>query len=153
MFFTAVHVVTWFAHQLSVLTRLSAYLRILAKPFAWFLVGYIVIIVIFGSWYWAIDAGTCAGRLDCKRPFSGAGLGDAPSFADFLYFSLVTAATVGFGDVVPESQVARVACSLEVIVGLAWITVVFAAVVAWAQPRFAALDESADQRPDTETAA
>ena len=151
VFVISVQTVTWFSHQLDVLRRLSAYVQILAKPFAWFAIGYISIIVLFATWYWAINAASCPQPYDCPHPFAGAGLSPAASFTDFLYFSLVTVATVGFGDVVPQSDLARTVCALEVLAGIAWVTVVFAATVAYAQAKFTALEQGQVKTPDGST--
>jgi putative Mn2+ efflux pump MntP len=47
-------------------------------------------------------------------------MGNTPralNFSESIYFSIVTISTVGYGDIVPHSSVARVLASLEVICG------------------------------------
>jgi voltage-gated potassium channel len=47
-------------------------------------------------------------------------MGNTPralNFSESIYFSIVTISTVGYGDIVPHSSVARVLVSLEVICG------------------------------------
>jgi hypothetical protein len=43
------------------------------------------------------------------------------SLVDFLYFSAITITTVGFGDIVPHSQIVRVMVMLETVVGIVLI--------------------------------
>jgi hypothetical protein len=45
----------------------------------------------------------------------------------FLYFSLVTATTIGYGDIISHSASARTLVGVESLVSLAWTLVVFAA--------------------------
>lgn len=49
--------------------------------------------------------------------------------SDLLYFSLVTLATVGYGDVLPASETARMLAMIEAIVGQFYIAVVVAVFV------------------------
>jgi voltage-gated potassium channel len=47
-------------------------------------------------------------------------MGNTPralNFSESIYFSIVTISTVGYGDIVPHTSVARVLVSLEVICG------------------------------------
>lgn len=46
------------------------------------------------------------------------------SYWDFLYFSVITQATVGYGDILPNSTTVRIIVMLQVLVGL--VLVVFA---------------------------
>jgi hypothetical protein len=57
------------------------------------------------------------------------GVAGLPSAADQLYFSVVTMATVGFGDVTPASQVARAVTVVEALAGQLYLVSVVAAVV------------------------
>lgn len=45
------------------------------------------------------------------------------TFIEFLYFSLVTFTTTGFGDIVPQTNEARILISMEII--LAFISIIF----------------------------
>ena len=42
----------------------------------------------------------------------------ALSFSEAMHFSIVTISTVGYGDIVPASNIARVLASIEVICGV-----------------------------------
>jgi len=103
-----------------------------------FAAGYFTIIMFFA---------TCFGA-SWKIEGSGAyaGLQDSPRFLTFVYFSLVTASTVGFGDIVPKSPLAKSLCGLEVISALAWTVVVFAALTV----RLADLARPSEKKTKTE---
>jgi hypothetical protein len=58
------------------------------------------------------------------------GTGDPATPADLLYFSVITLATVGFGDITPVSEVARAVTVLEALVGQLYLVSVVAGVVA-----------------------
>src|SRR5512141_3157653 len=49
--------------------------------------------------------------------------------SDMLYFSLVTLATVGYGDILPQSEVARMLAMLEAVAGQFYVAVVVAVFV------------------------
>lgn len=88
------------------------------------MLGYTGIVYTFGALYaamWRIDSHAFAFGWTSHYDLG---------FFDFLYFSLVTATTLGYGDIVPVTPAARVVVCIEVLLGIGWITVVFAAVVA-----------------------
>lgn len=53
-----------------------------------------------------------------------------PEFSDFIYFSIVTLSTLGYGDILPVSPQARALVSLEVLLGQFYLAVVVARLVA-----------------------
>lgn len=55
--------------------------------------------------------------------FSHTALGGEPVFTDFVYFSFVTLATLGYGDVSPVSPAARLTAVMEAVIGLLYIAV------------------------------
>ncbi len=73
-----------------------------------FLLGFLWLTFVFGGSYWMLD------RLLPGEHFgqSGAGL------IDWLYFSLMTVATVGYGDISPSSWFTRCLTSVQVVEGL-----------------------------------
>src|ERR1035437_441289 len=85
-----------------------------------FTVGCLAIVTVFSTLFAAVW------RLAGADSF--AGLPASPALPTFMYFSLVTATTVGYGDIVPKSALARSLTGLESIVSLAWTLVVFAAI-------------------------
>jgi uncharacterized membrane protein len=48
---------------------------------------------------------------------------------DMLYFSLITLATVGYGDILPVSETARTLAVLEAVVGQFYVAVIVAVFV------------------------
>ena len=87
-----------------------------------FLVGYMLIAAEYASIYaliWKHD----------NLAFAGEGLSKSPSWLDFFYFSVITIATVGYGDIAPHSKMARVATISEVMIGMTWVTLLVSATI------------------------
>jgi hypothetical protein len=106
---------------LVVLKRVFDFVWSLGRPVGAFIFGYAVIVFAYGEVYaalWKLDK---AGALS--------GVSPSPSIGEFLYFSLVTAATVGYGDIAPRSGWARLTASMEITMSLGWTIVVFAAIM------------------------
>ena len=55
--------------------------------------------------------------------FSRTALGEEPVLTDFLYFSFVTLATLGYGDVAPVSPGARLTAVLQSLLGLLYVSI------------------------------
>ena len=55
------------------------------------------------------------------------------SFAESLYFSVITMATVGYGDVTPLSDVARLVVAGQVVVGILLLLFGFSEILAFAR--------------------
>jgi len=84
--------------------------RLVIPAFA-FLTFYSLIVILFASAYRILSQ--YAGDAHFY-------VGDAPrtlSFSESIYFSIVSITTVGYGDIVPHSSIARLLASLEVICG------------------------------------
>lgn len=56
-------------------------------------------------------------------------------FPDFLYFSAVTITTLGYGDILPNSTIIRVAVMVETITGLISIAIFSAGLYEWLKKR------------------
>lgn len=118
-------------HILVVFDELWPYFRVMGIPLFAFAFGYFLLTSLFASYFWV--AYSCDPSYpDCSIK----GLPQNPMFGDFIYFSTITIATVGYGDVTPNSSVTKALANAEAILGVGWITVGFAAVIAYLQPRF-----------------
>jgi voltage-gated potassium channel len=84
----------------------------LAIPAFAFLTFYSMLVIVFASLYsiFSQHSATPHFRVD--------GVARALSFSEAIHFSLVTISTVGYGDIVPASNLARVLASIEVICGV-----------------------------------
>ena len=69
--------------------------------------------------------------LDLVAPgsFGGAAEGKAASFNGFLYFSLTTLTTLGYGDITPVSSLARIWSTLEAVTGVFYLAILVARLV------------------------
>jgi hypothetical protein len=110
---------------------LIEYLKAMTIPVIGFTMGYFLISFVFAGFYMALWS------IDQQGSFIFHNPEESPAFSTFFYFSIVTIATLGYGDITPKSGLARSLTSLEVAVGVGWITIVFAAVMAHLQPRLA----------------
>jgi hypothetical protein len=65
-----------------------------------------------------------------------------------LYFSFVTLSTVGYGDITPSSQVARMLAMTEAMTGLLYVAVLLARLVAlYSTPEPVAVGDASDRSP------
>lgn len=109
----------WLRPRAEYLSTIRQYFRRMAVPLGTFVCGYIAIIFIFSGLY---------GSLIRLSPESFKGISGEAGFLDALYFSIVTATTVGYGDILPVSLLARCLAGLEAILCLGWVVIVFAAI-------------------------
>jgi Ion channel len=63
------------------------------------------------------------------------GVGPSPTSSDTLYLSVITITTLGFGDITPGTNVARMVAVIEALVGQLYLVSVVAAVIAVWRPR------------------
>ena len=117
----------WLRPRLEVFSDLMPYLRGMWVPLGGFAIGYFAIVFLFACLYGV------AWRAD---PQSFRGLPPNASFGYFLYFSLETISTLGYATVAPASAAVRILFSVELVLGIGWITVFFAVLLAYLQPRF-----------------
>ena len=106
------------------------YLSVMKDAVIAFAIGYLLIGIFFAVLYacdWRFNNGNTL-----KLPENQITV----SFLDFLYFSFITIATLGYGDLLPVSAVSRILVIVELIIGIGWITVVFAAITAYLQKPF-----------------
>ena len=88
---------------------------------------------VFGYFLMALSWGLLYEQLE--RWQSGSfNLADGPhSTAAFFYFSLVTITTLGYGDILPTSPVARLAAGVEAAIGLLYVAVFIGRIVSRAE--------------------
>lgn len=84
----------------------------LAIPAFAFLTCYAMLVIIFASLYMLMA------RHASQPHFRVVGEAREITFSEAVHFSITTLSTVGYGDIVPSSNVARVVASAEVICGL-----------------------------------
>lgn len=113
---------------LNVLEGVLPYLRAMLVPVGGFAVGYGLVALAFAGLF------ASAYRLEPARAFADAPA--APSFWHFLHFSLMTMTSLDYGGMEAGSRLTRSIASVEAVMGIAWMVVVFAAVTAYLQPRF-----------------
>ena len=121
----------WLKPRLQVLAGVFRVLRQMWEALLAFVLGYAVIIFIFACFYAA------AWQHNRAAAFQGINLISPvpPSFGEFVYFSVVTMATLGYGDVIPADAVTRTLACVEVVIGVGWVTVVLSAAAALARPK------------------
>ena len=121
----------WLRPRLRVLVGVFRILQQMWEALLAFLLGYAAIIFIFACFYAA------AWQHNRIYAFQGINLMSPvpPSFAQFVYFSVVTMATLGYGDVIPSDALTRTLACVEVVIGVGWVTVVLSAASALARPR------------------
>ena len=84
----------------------------LAVPAFAFLTCYALLVIIFACFYALIS------QHSAQSHFRLGGDARAIGFSEALHFSIVTLSTVGYGDIVPTSNVTRALASVEVICGV-----------------------------------
>ncbi len=117
--------------RLELYKQFFPYLSVMKDAAIAFAVGYLFIGILFALFYacdWRFNNGNTLKLPDNQS---------TATFFDFVYFSFITIATVGYGDALPISTVSRTLVIIEVIIGIGWITIVFAAVTAYLQKPFA----------------
>ena len=72
------------------------------NPLAWFVV-YLLVIVVFAFTFWLLPAGSLNSEVNAL---------------DACYFSIVTITTLGYGEINPVSDMAKIAASAEAIAGI-----------------------------------
>jgi len=102
--------------------------RLLIPTFA-FLTLYSLLVIVFACLYRLVDEITPGPLL------SFAGAPREMSFAEALYFSVVTLSTIGYGDVVPFAPAARAIASVQAILGVLLLLFGFAEIMSASRGR------------------
>ncbi len=96
--------------------------RMVVPVFAFFSV-YSLLIIVFAALFSLID------RVQPGAQFSISGEERAITFAESLYFSVSTVATIGYGDILPIDNSVRMMAAIEVITGLLLLLFGFAELI------------------------
>jgi voltage-gated potassium channel len=99
----------------------------MVMPVMAFLTVYGLLIVVFACLYRIAE-------LTAGAHFSVHGHPDTISFADALYFSVMTVSTVGYGDIAPDGPLVRALAALEVMCGLLMLLFGFAEIMRGSGP-------------------
>ncbi|WP_114861665.1 potassium channel family protein [Azospirillum brasilense] len=102
--------------------------RLVLPAFA-FLTFYSLCIIMFGAFYTILD------RFMVEPNFIIDGVRRDLTFPEGLYFSLVTFATVGYGDIHPVTGAVRLICGIEIVMGVLLLLFGFSAIIGHAPPR------------------
>ncbi len=94
-----------------ILEDLGERIAVIAVPMVAFTMVYSILVVAFGAVYRIADG------LSRVPLFHISGSGQSLAFPDALYFSLVTQATVGYGDVTPHDDGVRLLAAVQVVLG------------------------------------
>jgi voltage-gated potassium channel len=84
----------------------------LAIPAFAFLTFYALLVILFASMFSIVS------QFSAGDHFRVGSTARSLSFSEAIHFSIVTISTVGYGDIVPASNIARVLASIEVICGV-----------------------------------
>ncbi|HYH17703.1 MAG TPA: ion channel [Azospirillum sp.] len=101
--------------------------RMVLPAFA-FLTFYSLAIIVFGAIYTIMD------RFMIDPNFIIDGVRRDLTFPEGLYFSLVTFATVGYGDIYPVTGAVRFVCAVEIVIGVLLLLFGFSAIIGHAKP-------------------
>lgn len=102
--------------------------RLVLPAFA-FLTFYSLCIIMFGALYTIMD------RFMMEPNFIIEGVRRDLTFPEGLYFSLITFATVGYGDIHPVTGAVRLVCGIEIVTGVLLLLFGFSAIIGHAVPR------------------
>lgn len=102
--------------------------KLVVPTFA-FLTFYSVTVIVFASLYRILD------RLASGPNFTIGGAHRAITFPESLYFSIVTMATVGYGDIVPSTDAARALAAIQVVLGVLILLVGFSEIFSYTRER------------------
>ena len=83
---------------------------------------YLLIGVVWGVWFRFIET-------LMPGSFVLTGTGEAIGWSNFVYFSLATLTTLGYGDITPVSPVARVWATLEAVAGVLYVALLISRLV------------------------
>jgi voltage-gated potassium channel Kch len=95
---------------------------------------YLLMATTWATLYSILEAMRPQSFLINGQPFSSVVSINGMVHVDFLYFSIVTLTTVGYGDILPQSGAARILAGLEALIGQIYVAVL----IAWLVGRYLA---------------
>jgi voltage-gated potassium channel len=101
----------------------------LIVPIFAFMTFYSILVIMFATIYRIVS------RYGAPGHFLVNGKPHELSFADSIYFSIVTMATVGYGDIAPASDLARMVAAMQVVAGVLLLLFGFSELMAYARER------------------
>lgn len=96
-------------------------------PAVGFFTMYSINIVVFACIYRIID------RYAAVHNFTISGVGRDITFTESLYFSIITLSTVGYGEIVPSSDVVRVIVAVQIVLGVLLLLFGFYEIMSYAR--------------------
>jgi len=98
-------------------------------PAAAFLTFYSILVIIFASLYRIID------RYTVVNHFIIEGTGREITFLDSVYFSVVTMSTLGYGDIVPTTNLVRAIVSVQIVFGVLLLLFGFSEILSYSRKK------------------
>lgn len=102
--------------------------RLLVPAFA-FLTFYSMLVIVFACIYRILD------RFTATPQFTINSAPETISFADALYFSIITMSTVGYGDVLPATDSVHVIVAIQIILGVLLLLFGFSEIIAYSREK------------------
>lgn len=103
--------------------------RHLVRPAFAFITFYSLLVILFASLYRIID------RYSAESHFLVQGQLSDITFPEALYFSIVNISTVGFGDIVPHSDLVRILSAIEIVLGVLLLLFGVSEILAYSRER------------------
>lgn len=119
-------VAVWLHPRLLFYNQLAAYLRVMWIPIGSLAIGYLIIIILFAGFY---------GTLARFSPGSFENVGEETGIMTWLSFAFFTGVGGDYTGIVPVSSGARALVGAQLVPTVAWVLVMFAAVMAYLRPR------------------
>jgi len=101
----------------------------LLLPVSAFFTFYSLVVIVFGCIYRILD------RFADTPQFTVGGALQEISFADALYFSIVTVSTVGYGDMTPTGETVRIIVAVEILLGVVLLLFGFSEILNYTHER------------------
>lgn len=102
--------------------------RLLVPAFAFFTF-YSLLVIVFACIYRILD------RFTLAHQFLVRGSVEEIAFSDALYFSIIAMSTVGFGDILPNSDAVEVLVAVQIVCGVLLLLFGFSEIITYARDR------------------